>query len=183
MLRRISAAFILSIGVAMAPASVDAQQHDHGADQMQASSGMMGSQMMAYMPQRLLAMQEPLELSEDQRTRLQELAEAASERSRRHMDQMMAHGQGTCEMPSGDEPDWSAYEERMGAMAAGMVAGHVSMMRTAVDARSVLSAEQIETVSSAAGMQHGMHGGEGDHAMMQGGMMQMMNGMCMGGTG
>ncbi|MDE3013868.1 MAG: Spy/CpxP family protein refolding chaperone [Gemmatimonadota bacterium] len=180
MFKKISAALILSVAVAMAPASVDAQQHDH-ADQAQGSSGTMGTHMRAYMPQRLLSMQEALGLSEGQMSRLQEMAEAASEQSHGHMEQMMARGQGACEMVSGDSPDWDAYQDRMEAMADGMVSGHVSMMRSAVEARSVLSPDQIETV--AAGMQHGMNGGETDHSMMQGGMMQMMSAMCMGGTG
>lgn len=191
MFKKISTALILSAAVAMAPASIAAQQHDHDADQVQGSSGTMGSHMMAYMPQKLLSMHEALGLSEDQRSRLQEMAEAASERSHRQMEQMMVRGQGACDMVSGDPPDWDAYEDRMQAMAEGMVTGHVSMMRTAVEARSILSPDQIETV--AAGMQHSMEGGEAGHSMMQGGMMQggmmeggmtqMMNAMCMGGTG
>jgi len=210
MFKRISAAFILSAVVAVAPAAVDAQQHDHDADQARASSGTMGTtHMMAYMPQRLLSMQESLGLSEGQLSRLQEMADATSEQSHGHMEEMMLRGQGTCDMLSGDSPDWAVYEDRMEAMADGIVSGHVSMMRRAVEARSVLTPDQIETV--AAGMQQGMHGGEADPSMMQGGemqgggmsggmmqggmmqggmmqggmmqMMQMMSGMCLGGTG
>lgn len=196
MIRRIGAAFVLSIGVAMAPATLSAQQHEHDADQARASSGPMVTHMMAYMPQRLLSMQEDLGLSEDQVLQLEEMAETAFERRHQHMDPMMAGGEEACSMLSADSPDWTAYRERMQAMAARMASNHVSMMQVAFEARAVLSPEQVEALG-ASGSMHGMHSGEAGHAMagggsmmqgdmmeggmMQDGMMRMMGGMCMPG--
>ena len=196
---RISA-LALSLGLLMSAMPASAQ-HRHDEATAANPSPMMGMQMMAFMPARLLSQADRLGLSPAQTSRLEELGEAMG--GREAMNHMATDARAMCAELSDETPDWDVYAEEMQEMASRMATMHVAMVRRAVEARSVLTPAQIEMVRQDAHAQRmpGAHGaakpdagggamspmmpdGMGAGAMMDEAMMQMMHAMaggCVGG--
>lgn len=184
-------------GLLVAVASLSAQAHEHdppdqpseaggmgGMMQMMGQGmmggGMMGPGMMQMMgqgmgmmatggpgPAMVLRMGDALNLTEEQRERLQAIQSRFSESAEPLMAAVMeAHRSATSAL-QGESPDLDAYERALREGADRMVEAHMAMARAAAEARDVLTEEQRGRLQEeGAQMMRGMMG--------PGGMMQMM---------
>ena len=158
--------FAVGLGLLVGASSLSAQQHEHGAPHQAPEAGMMG-QGMGMMatggpsPATILRMGEALELTDEQRTRLQGIQDRYADAARMPMQSVMeAHGRGAAAL-QGDSPDFEAYERALRDGAARMVEAHVAMARAAAEARTVLTEEQRARLENVGHMMRGMMGGGG----------------------
>lgn len=133
--------------------------------------GMMGMGMMGMMgtsPAALLGAADRLELTPEQTSRLEELAQRAEQDLQQHMQPVMDAHARAAEALQGEAPDLQAYEQALHEASGRMVQAHVAAARTAVEAREVLTPEQREQVQESAElmgqmvcgqMMHGQQGG------------------------
>ncbi|MEX1258514.1 MAG: Spy/CpxP family protein refolding chaperone [Gemmatimonadota bacterium] len=140
--------------------------------------GMMGPEMMQMMgqgmgmmatggpgPAMILRMGDALNLTAEQRSRLEAIQAQYSESVQPLMAVAMeAHGNAAAAL-EGDSPDLAAYEQGLRESADRMVEAHVAMARAAVEARNVLTAEQREGLAGGMQMMQGMMG-QGRGGMM-----------------
>lgn len=167
MIKRIAAvtALLMSVGI-----GVEAQMHQHEQAQDSASmqmargmmmggmmgQGMMGQGMMRMMgqgmgmmatggpsPMMALRLRDELELTAEQVRSLEALQEeVGSHMEGGMMQSMMAAHKNAAEALKGDDPDLDAYRRGLEDLAGMMVDAHVSMARTALEVRAVLTPEQ-----------------------------------------
>lgn len=123
-------------------------------------SRMTGSPMMGAMgpgPEMLLAASDALELTPDQTERLEAIRDRLQDEHRVHMSSVMtAHGDASAAV-EGDAPDLDAYARALNEAADQMVLAHVAMTRSALEARKILTPEQLEKLDELP--MHGMRGG------------------------
>lgn len=163
---------------AFAASPLFAQRHGHeqgeaggammGQDQMHGAmmgGGMigMGSQMHPG-PAMLLRAGDALNLTEDQTAGLTTLRDQARESHRQHMQAAREARQRAVSALEGDSPDFGTYEAALREAAEHMVTAHVSMARSSLEARELLTPEQrakLDDARTRKGMTHGgmMHGG------------------------
>ena len=133
--------------------------------------GMMGSGMMQMMgqgmgmmatggpgPAMILRMGDTLELTPQQRTRLEAIQSEYSDSVQPGMAAMMETHRTASAALQGDSPDFGAYEEALQEGAGRMVQAHVAMARAAAEARNVLTQEQREGLEDSMQMMRGMMG-------------------------
>lgn len=140
---------------------------------MQGGMGMMMSGLPT--PGMILHAADELDLTENQRNRLETMQAELIAAIQPHMQAAMdAHGQAAAAL--GAEPvDMTGYEAALETAMQEMVRAHVAQARAGVQARNLLTAPQREKLEGAVGMMHGMMGGM---------MSEMMgHGMMGGGTG
>jgi len=135
-------AAILALALLATPSAAQ-QNHDHGlpAASVEVSAD---HQMMAFMPDMLLKSAAELELTESQRSALEELQGTAM--NAMHMSEAQALRAAACEALGTERPDWDAYGEALHGSAELMVSAHVGMMRAVTDARALLTPEQVALV-------------------------------------
>lgn len=185
MLKRFGVVAIALLFSAQAEAQMNPQQHmmDHGSMQMEMMQGEMGANMMMQSgiasPGMILKVADQLDITADQRTRLEALQTSLAASVKPHMEAaMMGHQQAAAALKS-DRPDIKAYESALETAMTHMTQAHVATAAAGLEARAVLTAEQRTRLASAAHMMGGMMGD-----MMDGKMSDMMgHGMRGGGAG
>ncbi|HKJ02928.1 MAG TPA: Spy/CpxP family protein refolding chaperone [Longimicrobiales bacterium] len=100
------------------------------------------TQWMGPTPAAVLGAAESLQLTPDQKTRLEELAKTTNENLQAHMQAAMAAHQKASEALTGDTPDLQAYQRGLQEAAGHMVQAQVAETRGSLDAGAVLTAEQ-----------------------------------------
>lgn len=121
--------------------------------------GMMGSGMMGMMGQgmgmmatggpgatALLGMRDALDLTDDQVGRLEAIRDELASTVQPQMTAMMSSHTAAAEALRADPPDFDAYQQGLQSAANIMVQTHVTMARAQVEARNVLTADQLETL-------------------------------------
>lgn len=143
--------------------------------------GMMGSGMMQMMgqgmgmmatggpgPMTMLRLREALELTDEQVTRLESIQRDFQSTTQTQMSAATASHGAAAESLQGDPPDLEAYQRGLQGAANIMVQAHVAMARAAVEARGVLTPEQLERLRvEGTQMMHSMMGGYGWRGMMR----------------
>jgi Spy/CpxP family protein refolding chaperone len=140
--------------------------------------GMMGPGMMEMMgqgmgmmgtggpgPAMILRMGEALDLTDEQRTRLQAIQSGLSDSMQPFMAAVMEAHQEASAALEGDSPDFGAYERALRRAASQMVEAHVAMARAAAEGRDVLTEEQRQQLRDSMQMMRGMMG-QGQSGMM-----------------
>ena len=123
--------------------------------------GMMGSGMMSMMGQGmgmmatggpganvLLGMRDALELTDEQVGRLETIRDELASTVQLQMTAMMSSHTAAAKALRTDSPDFDAYQQRLQAAANIMVQTHVAMARAQVEARGVLTPEQVELLQT-----------------------------------
>lgn len=148
--------------------------------------GMPGSAMVS--PEMLLRMAEPLGLAQEQISRLEAVRDSRGAPQQMH-EAMDAHQKAMTSL-QGSAPSVEAYEQALRQVVDRMVAMHTAMAQAAIDARAVLTPDQLARLDT--GMQmmkqmmgSGMMGGMGSGMMdgMGSGMMGAMGSGMMRGMG
>jgi len=144
---------------------------------------MMGMMTMHAGPGMVLALAEPLELSDAQLERIQAIHEETQQTVWQHMRQAMQVMQDAADLVRGEARDLDAYEARLRDAADHGVLGHMARARAMAQVYDILSAEQRETLETGVGMM--VYLMQNRPAMMPGmmmpGMMEsMMPGMMRG---
>lgn len=151
------------------------QGHMTGGQKMMGSGWMMGSQGMAGMgmmrgtgvgPQALLGAADRLGLNDDQTARLQDIASTSRGSHQTHMQAAAAARKNAADALSADSPDLTAYQDALQEAANHMVQAHVAMTRASIEARAVLTPDQLKKLgelTAQGGMMSGMGTG-GGHA-------------------
>lgn len=174
---------IAATGVSAQRAGMHAQRADSmpammGQDMMMMrgmmGQGMMGQQMMTMMgrgmgmmatggpgPAALLRIGDALELTDRQRSRLQQIQDETSANMRGHMQAAMAAHREAAEALGPKSPDFDAYESALREAADHMVVAHTLMAKAAFEAREVLTPEQREQLQRSMHMMGRMMGGPG----------------------
>ncbi len=138
--------------------------------------GMMGMMTMHAGPGMVLALAEPLGLSDAQLERIQDVHQETQQAAWRHMRQAMEVMQDAADLVRGETPDLDAYEARLRDAAEHGVLGHMARARAMVRVYDILIAGQQEKLETAAGMM--VHMMQNRPAMVPGMMMPgMMEGM------
>ena len=113
-----------------------------GARGMMGGSGMMGGMGMAASPSALLSAAEPLGLTADQKTKLEDLAKAAAGDHQTHLQAAAAAREKAASTLQDENPNVDAYAAALQEAASHMVQAHVALTRASLDARAVLTPEQ-----------------------------------------
>jgi Spy/CpxP family protein refolding chaperone len=140
--------------------------------------GMMGPGMMEMMgqgmgmmatggpgPAMILRMGDALDLTDEQRSRLQTIQGEFSSSVQPLMAATMEAHQEAASALEGGSPDFDAYERALRQAADQMVEAHVAMARAAAAARDVLTEEQRQQLQASMQMMRGMMG-QGQSGMM-----------------
>ncbi len=93
-------------------------------------------------PQALLSARETLGLTDDQVSKLEHLQHEQGEAHPDGMAEMSEEWQKAMDSLSGDSPDLDAYKHALEEMSEERIDAHVAMLKTAFDARDVLTDEQ-----------------------------------------
>jgi hypothetical protein len=105
-----------------------------------------------------------LGLTSDQRAELDAVVATAREEHRAHMREAMSVQAGAAEALTGPQPDLGAYERTVQEAATHMAAAHVALAKASVEARSLLTPDQVAKLPQGAQlfntMMCGMMGGE-----------------------
>lgn len=141
--------------------------------------GMMGGGMMQMMgqgmgmmgtggpsPAMILRMGNALALTDKQRSQLEAIRDEHQADATPMMSDMRSAQREAMDALAGDSPDLEAYEAALRAGANRMIEAHVAMARAAVEARSVLTAEQRDQLEGGMSMLQGMMGQDGSGMMM-----------------
>lgn len=188
-----SSLFAAATALALAASPVLAQEHQHerpapeggekAGHMMQGMhGGMAGCPMMGGMggmhgPAMILEASEALGLTDEQTRALTELKDAGEHHH--HMQAAMeAHRTAAAALENG-AADIDAYAAALEQAADHMVMAHVAMARSALDAKAVLTPEQVEKLDGIMKEMHGEHSEPGEH----GGMMQEKKDTGHGGHG
>lgn len=182
MIRKTMAALVVALLVA-AQAVQGQADHQHGQqaqDSSRMSHGMMCMHMMggdmnmgmAMMsgtptPGMILRAADALELTAEQKTRLEAIQTQSAGTSQPHMQQMMDAHQRAVQALEGDSADLAAYESAMEQAADQMVTMHVAAARAGVDARAVLTPDQRAKLKNTTAMMREMMCGPSGGMMMQ----------------
>jgi Spy/CpxP family protein refolding chaperone len=134
-------------------------------------AGMMGPGMMGMMgqgvgmmstggpgPAAILGMADALDLTADQRSRLQTIQDAYGNSIEPLMARAMEAQARAAEALQGDSPDFDAYESALREGTDQMIQAHVAMARAAFEARQVLTDEQRARLRGGMQMMQGMMG-------------------------
>jgi len=134
--------------------------------------GMMGPEMMGMMgqgmgmmatggpgPAMILRMGDALNLTDEQRSRLEAIQTEYSDSVEPLMSGAREAHQNAAAALEGDSPDIEAYDRALREGADQMVQAHVAMARAAAEARDVLTEEQREGLDGGMQMMQGMMGG------------------------
>jgi Spy/CpxP family protein refolding chaperone len=144
-----------------------AQQHNHPVqrgDHAQRPGMMEHCPMMGGVsPAMLLGHADALKFSADQVQRLEALRDQSAGPA--HMEGAMAAHRQAAELLRAEQPDLAAYEAKLREAADHMVQNHISMARTSVAARAVLTPEQRAGFASLDHAAMGHSGGHGHGAM------------------
>lgn len=174
---------IAATGVSAQRAGMHAQRADStpammGQDMMMMrgmmGQGMMGQHMMMMMgrgmgmmatggpgPAALLRIGDALELSDQQRGRLEEIQDETAADAQGHMYAAMAAHREAAEALQPESPDFDAYERALREAADHMVVAHTLMAKVALESREVLTPEQREQLQRGMHMMGQMMGGPG----------------------
>lgn len=119
-------------------------------------------------PATLLGAAEQLGLDDEQRERLEALNRRSEEIHEAHMAASAVARQEAAAMMGGETPDLDAYEQALWEAAQHMVTAQLGMVRLGFEARSVLTADQLERMgegmASTGSTRCSMMGGEMDAA-------------------
>lgn len=148
-----------------------------GMKDMQGMSGMAGMmgmmQGMGFGPAALLGAADRLQLTPDQKSRLETLAQTVRQEHQSHMQAIMSAHQDGAEMLKADSPDLGAYQQTLKTAADHMVQAHMAMTRATVEARGILTEEQRAELQDGMALMGSMmcgkmgggeQGASGDHA-------------------
>jgi uncharacterized membrane protein len=137
-----------------------------GMEGMQDMEGMQGEmmqggmmRMMRTQPAMLLQASEALGLTPEQTEQLTALRDEAQPEHQRHMQAAMEAHQTAASLLETETPDLTAYATALNDAADHMVMAHVTMTRTALEARGLLTPEQLERLDEGMSHKPGMHGG------------------------
>lgn len=111
-------------------------------------------------PAMLLSMGEALSLTDAQKAQLGAVQDEYSKASEHHMPGLIAAHEDLRAALEGDSPDLGAYERALQDGAHLMVQAHVAMAQAAQKARTILTDEQIEHLSSGMAMMYGVMMGQ-----------------------
>lgn len=92
----------------------------------------------------MLDMRDALDLTDEQVSRLETIRDDLATTVQPLMTAMMASHSAAAEALRGDSPDFDAYQQGLQGAANIMVSAHVAMARSQVEARDVLTPEQLE---------------------------------------
>jgi uncharacterized membrane protein len=161
--------------LALAATPLASQQHQHGQPQGEGTmdEGMMhmmrmmhggegmGGMMKSMHPQpaMLLHAAAELGLTDEQTERLTALEDAIGAEREGHAQAAMDAHRRAAALLDGESPDLDAYAAALGEAADHMVQAHVGMVRATLEARSILTPEQLEKVKAMPMMHGGMSGG------------------------
>jgi Spy/CpxP family protein refolding chaperone len=109
-------------------------------------------------PAMILRMGDALNLTDEQRVRLQAIQGEYSGSVEPLMAAVMRAHQEAAAALAGDPPDIEAYERALREANDRMVEAHVAMARAAVEARAVLTDEQLGQLEDSIRMMRGMTG-------------------------
>jgi Spy/CpxP family protein refolding chaperone len=143
-----------------APGMGAGMQHQMMGQGMMMCSEGMGSMMMGGPtdPAMLLRAAEVLALNARQKTTLQTIQNRYAGSVSSNRAQAMSAHQKLNDILNAERPDFAAYEAALKQASTFAITAHVAMARAAVEARAVLSKEQLDKAKSLASM---MHGGRG----------------------
>lgn len=92
----------------------------------------------------MLDMHDALHLTDEQVSRLEAIRDGLAGTVQPLMTAMMASHTAAAQALQGDTPDFDVYQQNLQAAANIMVSAHVAMARSQVEARDVLTPEQLE---------------------------------------
>ena len=121
-------------------------------------------------PAMILRMDDALDLTQEQTSRLEALQEEVASTHRERMQETMSARREAASALEGDAPDFAAYEDALSRAASSMVQAHVTMARTSAEARQLLTEEQRQELHHGMRMMRRMMGGQGMQGMEHGGM-------------
>lgn len=161
------------------PGAMGAGQNTPGMQGMH-GGGMMGGGMMGMMggmgmmepgPMMILRLREPLELTDAQAQRIQQIGQRTQQEQQRHRQLQMQAQQEAVRILQSDSPDLARYEAQLRAAAGHEVEARVAMARAFTEARQALNPQQRQNLAFGLRAMHEMMSG----GMMGGGMMMQGN--------
>jgi uncharacterized membrane protein len=132
---------------------------------MMGGQGMMGMMdMMPTGPQALLAARAELGLSDEQVAQLEELAEGSSGEHAADMEAAKQARREASQELATEDPDLDSYRRSLEGAAEHMIAAHMTMTKTSIDALTVLTEEQKAEVKHGMSLVGHMMCGMGDNS-------------------